>query len=69
MPMCSVVLLTLLLQKLSLDKAPGPDFISAEHLLHAGESLCFFLVYCALCFFSVYCLLCVLSTASYLIPA
>ena len=44
MPMCSVVLLTSLLQKLLLNKAPGPDFISAEHLLYADESLCFFSV-------------------------
>ena len=39
MPMCSVVLLTLLLQKLRLNKAPGPDFISVEHLLYIDESL------------------------------
>jgi len=25
------------------NKAPGPAFISAEHLLYAGESLCFIL--------------------------
>jgi len=43
MAMCSVVSLTSLLQKLLLNKAPRPDLISAEHLLYAGESLCFFL--------------------------
>jgi len=43
MPMCSVVSVTTLFQKLPLNKAPGPDFILAEHLLYAGESLCFFL--------------------------
>ena len=43
MPMCSFVSLTSLLQKLPLNKAPGPDCISAEHLLYADESLCFFL--------------------------
>ena len=60
MPMCSVVSLTSLLQKLPLNKAPGPGFISAEHLLYAGESRCFF---------SVYCLICVLFTVSYPILA
>ena len=40
MPMCSVVLLTSLLQTQPLSKALGPDCVSAEHL-HAGESLCF----------------------------
>ena len=43
MPMCSFVSLALLLQKLPLNKAPGPDCISAEHLLYADESLRFFL--------------------------
>ena len=43
MTICSVVSLTSLLQKLPLNKAPGPDFISAEHLLYADEPLCFFL--------------------------
>jgi len=43
MAMCSIVSLTSLLQKLPLNKAPGLDFISAEYLLYAGESLCFFL--------------------------
>jgi len=38
MPMYSVVSLTSLLQKLHLNKAPGTDCISAEHLLYAGES-------------------------------
>ena len=33
MPMCSFVSLTSLLQKLPLNKAAGPDCISAEHLL------------------------------------
>ena len=42
-PMCSFVSLTSLLQKLPLNKAPGPDCISAEHLLYADESLHFFL--------------------------
>jgi len=41
-PMCSFVSLTSLLQKLPLNKAPGPDCISAEHLLYADESLRFF---------------------------
>ena len=35
--------LTSLLQKLPLNKSPGPDCISAEHLLYADESLRFFL--------------------------
>jgi len=43
MPMCSFVSLTSLLQKLPLNKAPAHDCISAEHLLHADESLRFFL--------------------------
>ena len=43
MPMCSFVCLASLLQKLPLNKAPGPDCISAEHLLYADESLRFFL--------------------------
>ena len=43
MPMCSFVSLASLLQKLPLNKAPGPDCISAEHLLYADESLRFFL--------------------------
>jgi len=43
MPMCSFVSLTSLLEKLRLNKALGPDCISAEHLLYAEESLCFFL--------------------------
>ena len=43
MPMCSFVSLASLLQKLPLNKAPGPDCISAEHLLYADESLHFFL--------------------------
>ena len=53
MPMCSFVSLASLLQKLPLNKAPGPDCISAEHLLYADESLHFFLselfkhVYCS----------------------
>ena len=45
MPMYSFVSLTSLLQKLPLNKAPGPDCISAEHLQYADESLrfvCFF---------------------------
>jgi len=46
MPMCSFVSLASLLQKLPLNKAPGPDCISAEHLLHADESLRFFSVNC-----------------------
>ena len=41
--MCSFVSLTSLLQKLPLNKAPGPDCISAEHLLYADQSLRFFL--------------------------
>jgi len=43
MPMCSFVSLGSLIQKLPLKKAPGPDCISAEHLLYADESLLFFL--------------------------
>jgi len=43
MPMCSFVSWASLLQKLPLNKAPGPDCISAEHLLYADESLRFFL--------------------------
>ena len=43
MAMCSFVSLTSLLQKLPLNKAPGPDCISAEHLLYADQSLRFFL--------------------------
>jgi len=43
MAMCSVVSLTSLLQQLPFNKSPGHVFISAEHLLYAGESLCFFL--------------------------
>jgi len=39
--MCSVLSLTSLLQKLPLNKPSGPDFISAEHLLYADESLSF----------------------------
>ena len=46
MPMCSFVSLTSLLPKLSLNKAPGSDCISAEHLLYADESLRFFSVNC-----------------------
>jgi len=49
MSMCSVVSLTSLLQKLPLNKAPGPDCMSAEHLLYAGESLCFFSVNSLIC--------------------
>jgi len=41
--LCSFVSLASLLQKLPLNKAPGPDCISAEHLLHVDESLRFFL--------------------------
>ena len=43
MPMCSFVFLGALLQKLPLNKSPGPDCISEEHLLYADESLRFFL--------------------------
>ena len=43
MPMCSFVSLPALLQKLPLNKSPGPDCISVEHLLYADESLRFFL--------------------------
>ena len=42
MAMCSFVSLASLLQKLPLNKAPGPECISAEHLLYADESLRFF---------------------------
>jgi len=59
MPMYSFVSLTSLFQKLPLNKALGPDCISAEHLLYASESLCFF---------SVNYLLCVLFMGIYLIP-
>ena len=59
MPMCFFASLTPLLQKLPLNKAPGPDCISVEHLLHADESLRFF---------SVNCLMCVLFTGIYPIP-
>jgi len=41
MAVCSVLSLTSLLQKLPLNKPPGPDFISEEHLLYADESLFF----------------------------
>ena len=43
MPMGSFVSLAALLQNLPLNKSPGPDCISAEHLLYADESLRFFL--------------------------
>ena len=43
MPMCSFVSLASVLQKLPLNKTPGPDRISAGHLLYADESLRFFL--------------------------
>jgi len=43
MPMCSFVFLTSLLQKVPLNKAPGPGCISVEHLLYADETLRFFL--------------------------
>ena len=46
MPMCCFVSLASLLQKLPLNKAPGSDCISAEHLLYADKSLRFFLVNC-----------------------
>ena len=59
MPMCSFVSLAALLQKLSLNKSPGRDCISAEHLLYADESLRFF---------SVNCFTCVLFTGIYPIP-
>jgi len=49
MPMSSVVSLTSLLQKLPLNKVPGPDFISAEHLLHADESVFFLNILFTLC--------------------
>jgi len=51
--MCPVVSLTSLVQKLPLNKAPGPDFISAEHLLYA-ESHCFFSVDCALFIYALF---------------
>ena len=60
MPICSFVSLASLFQKLPLNKAPGPDCISAEHLLCADETLRFF---------SVNCLTCVLFTGIYPIPA
>jgi len=41
MPTRSFVSLASLLQNLPLNKAPGPDCISAEHLLYADESLRF----------------------------
>ena len=41
MPMCSFVSLAAFLQKLPLNKSPGPDCISAEHLLYADESAFF----------------------------
>jgi len=40
---CSFVSLASLLQKLPLNKAPGPDCTFAQHLLYADESLRFFL--------------------------
>ena len=43
MGICSFVSLTSLHQKLPLNKASGPDCISAVHLLYADESLHFFL--------------------------
>ena len=43
MPLCSFFSLASLLQKLPLNKAPGPDCISAENLLYADESLRLFL--------------------------
>ena len=49
MAMCSFVSLASLLQKLPLNKAPGPDCICAEHLLYADESLRFFSVNCFIC--------------------
>jgi len=42
-PMYSFVSLASLLQKLPLNKAPGTDCISAEHLLYADKYLRFFL--------------------------
>ena len=38
-----MLIIALLILKLPLNKSPGPDCISAEHLLYADESLCFFL--------------------------
>ena len=43
MAMCLFVSLAALLQKLPSNKSPGPDCISAEHLLYADESLRLFL--------------------------
>jgi len=63
--MYSLVLLRSLLQKLPLKKAPGPDFVSAEHLLYAGESLRFFV----LLFSLRYCLISALFAVLYPIPA
>jgi len=59
MLMCSFVSLASLLQKLPLNKAPGPDCISAEHLLYTDESPRFL---------SVNCLTCVLFAGIYPIP-
>ena len=59
MSMCSFFSLASLIQKLPLNKSPGPDCIAAEHLLYADESLRFF---------SVNCLTCVLFTGIYPIP-
>jgi len=42
MPMCSFVSLASLLQKLPLNKTPGPDCISAEHLLYEMNLCVFF---------------------------
>jgi len=44
--MRSFVSLASLLQKQHLNKAPGPDCISAERLLYADETLRFFSVNC-----------------------
>ena len=60
MSMFSFVSLASLLQKLPLNKAPGPDYISAEHLFYADEFLRFF--------FSVNCLSCVLFAGIHPIP-
>ena len=49
MAVCSVVSLTLFLQNQPLNKALGPDFISAEHLLYADESLFFLSVLFNIC--------------------
>jgi len=43
MPMCSFVSLASLHQKLTLNKVPGPNCVSAEHLLYADGSMRFFL--------------------------